>query len=204
MTVQNGLGNDDVIANVVPRSRIAVGMTNYPSDLVSPGHVATHGKGEISLWTASGADEPRLHYLVAALDAAGLACRADPAVRAAIWEKVAFNAAFNALAAITRLTVGGIADAPGGRDFVARVAAETAAVARAAGHGVDEDSLAHTIDMAFASHRGHKPSMLQDILAGRATEIATINEAVVREGKRLGQPTPLNDTLSRIVRLIGG
>jgi 2-dehydropantoate 2-reductase len=80
--------------------------------------------------------------------------------------------------------------------------AETVAVAAAAGIPLDEAEIVATVDRALHEHANHKASMLQDIEAGRATEIEFIKGAVGREGERLGVPTPVTNTLSDLVRLI--
>jgi 2-dehydropantoate 2-reductase len=201
MTVQNGIGNDDAIAAHIGRERLAIGMTNYSADLLGPGQVATQGSGEIRMWAA---EQPsrRIDEIATCLNDAGLICRADPDVRTAIWEKVTFNAAMNAVTAITRLPVGGLAEDPDARNLLARIVEEGSAVAHAAGHAIDPAHVWAVIDIAFTAHRQHKPSMLQDVLAGRPTEIDAINGAIVLQGRARGVPTPYNDALSSLVRVI--
>lgn len=201
LTVQNGIGNDDAIAAHLGRERLAVGMTNYSADLVGLGRVATQGFGEIRVWAAD-QPSPRVCEIATCLNDAGLVCRVDPDVRTAIWEKVTFNAAMNAVAAITRLPVEGLADDADARNLLGRIVEEASAVARAAGHAVDPAHVWAVIDAAFAAHRQHKPSMLQDILAGRPTEIDAINGAIVRQGRAYGISAPYNDAVASLVRLI--
>lgn len=202
LTVQNGLGNAERIAAALPGIRVLVGVTNWPSDLHGPGHVSSHGHGSVRIWTADGQADPVVRQVSDALSSAGLNCEADPAVGVAIWEKVAFNAGFNSVCAATRLAVGGIADSPDGRALVLAVAMETLAVARARGVAVDDARVRAMAEGAFTGHRGHKPSMLQDVLAGRQTEIDSINGAVVEAGEASGVPTPVTRVLRDIVRLI--
>jgi 2-dehydropantoate 2-reductase len=201
LTVQNGIGNDETIAAHLGRERLAVGMTNYSADLVDVGQVTTHGFGEIRIWSAEQAS-PRVAEIATCFNDAGLACRADPDVRIAIWEKVAFNAAMNAVAAITRLPVGGLADDAHARHLLRRIVEEASAVAHAAGHAIEAAHVWAVIEAALAAHRQHKPSMLQDILAGRLTEIDAINGAIVRQGEARGVATPYNDALASLVRII--
>ncbi|HLZ03412.1 MAG TPA: 2-dehydropantoate 2-reductase [Bradyrhizobium sp.] len=201
LTVQNGIGNDDAIAAHVGRERLVVGMTNYSADLVGLGQVTTQGFGEIRIWAAE-QPGPRVSEIATCLNDAGLVCRADPNVWTAIWEKVTFNAAMNAVAAITRLPVGGFAENPDARHLLGRIVEEGSAVALAAGHAIDPANVWAVIDAAFAAHRRHKPSMLQDILAGRLTEIDAINGAIVLQGRARGVPTPYNDALASLVRII--
>jgi 2-dehydropantoate 2-reductase len=203
LTVQNGLGNEAAIRAAAPHARVATGMTSWPADLAGPGQVASHGHGSVRIWSAEAEPDTAMRRIADVLSAAGLDCIADPQVPVAIWEKVAFNAAMNSVAAVTRLPVGPIADHPAGRALVFAIVAETLAVARALGLAVEDDRVRRTLDMAFADHRGHQPSMLQDVLAGRPTEIETINGAIVAHATELGLDTPVTRTLRDLVRLVG-
>jgi 2-dehydropantoate 2-reductase len=202
LTVQNGLGNAASIRRAVPHAKVAVGMTGLPADLTSPGHVASHGHGGVRFWSEDGAPDPALSRIEAVLREAGLGAVADPAVEVAIWEKVAFNAALNSACAVTQLPVGVVGDHEAGHALAAAVVAETMDVACARGLAVDAARVAGMVATAFAEHRGHKPSMLQDVLAGRPTEIETINGAIVAAGEELGIATPVTRTLRDLVRLI--
>jgi 2-dehydropantoate 2-reductase len=202
LTLQNGLGNVEVIARRVPRDRILFGMTNYPADLKAPGHVASHGGGEVRLWSAAGRPDERLEAVRGQLEAAGFVCIADPMVEIAVWEKVAFNAALNAMAAVTRLAVGAMGDRAAGRRLAQTVVTEALAVARARGVAVDEHRVEAAVSHAFSTHRAHLPSMLQDVLAGRPTEIETINGAVIAAARELGMAAPATETLLELIRMI--
>jgi len=105
LSLQNGLGNVEAIGAFVPKERTLIGVTTWPADLVGPGHVHSHGQGAIRLMSADGVQRPAVAEVVAALSAAGLRCEADATVWAAIWEKVAFNAALNSLCAVTGCSV---------------------------------------------------------------------------------------------------
>ncbi len=201
LTFQNGLGNAAILARHADPDRIVVGMTNWAADSVGPAHVRSVGEGEIRIWHMSGRDEAAVRAIADLLDRAALHGTADPNVEAAIWEKVAFNAAMNSVAAMTGLTVGEIGDDTNGRSLAGMVASEVVGVARAKGLGADPQKVAAMLEHAFQSHRSHRPSMLQDILAGRVTEIEAINGAVVTEAALLGQRVPATETLLKLVRL---
>ncbi len=202
LTVQNGLGNAETIRQAVPQARVAIGMTSWPADLQAPGEVASHGNGGVRLWSHDGQPDPALERIAAVLTQAGLHAVADPSVEVAIWEKVAFNAGMNTVSAVTRLPVGPMADHPAGPALARSIAAEALAVARARGLAVDAARVERLITMAFAEQRAHTPSMLQDVLAGRPTEIETINGAIIAHAEALGIATPVTRTLCDLVRLI--
>jgi 2-dehydropantoate 2-reductase len=201
LTLQNGLGNPETIAAVVPQARIAIGMTDLPADLAGPTHVRSHGSGTIRLWSMDDRPSERLDAIAALFDAAGLRCTAGPGIATDIWEKAAFNAALNALAAISCRPVGGLDNAPG-RAIVSAVIDEAVAAAAASLVTVERTRILAKIAFALAHHRDHQPSMLQDVLAGRPTEIEFINGAIVRAAERAGLAAAVNQTLLRLVRLL--
>ncbi|KVC63754.1 2-dehydropantoate 2-reductase [Burkholderia ubonensis] len=202
LTLQNGLGNVETLRAFVPPERILVGVTTWPADVVGPGHVRSHGAGAIRMMTADGAPRPIASAAAAALTRAGLACELDADVWAAIWEKVAFNAALNTLCAVTGCTVDQLGACDDGPRVALAIVAETAAVARAKGIAVDPERIADKVRHAIDAHRGHRPSMLQDVLAGRRTEIDAINGAVVAAAREAGVAVPHTETLLGLVRLI--
>ena len=202
LTLQNGLGHVEVIRRYVgDDTRIVVGTTTLPADLVGPGRVRTHGGGQSKIMTVAGGAGERLRAIAAAFSACGLDTQVSDDVFASIWEKLAFNCAMNALAAVSGCTVGQMGRAPEGRVIADRVVNEVIAVARRKGIPADLARVRAVIAMAFREHTDHKPSMLQDLLAGRPTEIDAINGAVVREAAALGMDVPTTATLCDLVRL---
>jgi 2-dehydropantoate 2-reductase len=205
LTLQNGLGNVEAISAFVPRARILVGVATIPADFLGSAHVASHGGGQIRMNHADPAaqtDHPghrpfndccMLCQVADLFNRAGLRTTADPAVWAAIWEKVAFNAAFNALCAITGCTVEQIGSVPSGPTTALAVVAEVIAVAHACGVPANLD---RTQTMIL------QPSMLQDINAHRRTEIDSINGAVVRAAAKHNIPVPNAALLATLVSLI--
>jgi 2-dehydropantoate 2-reductase len=202
LSLQNGLGNVEKINAFVPIERLWVGVTTWPADLVGPGHVHSRGAGVVRLMSADMQNWPFLVDLVHALSAAGLQARADAAVWGAIWEKVAFNAAMNSICSVASCTVGQLGDHPEGRVLAHAVVDEVLAVAQAQGIEVNETEVRASVNHALDHHRDHKPSMLQDLLAGRPTEMDAINAAVLRYARLLKVATPLTQTLCTLVRLI--
>lgn len=201
LTLQNGLGNVEKVAEFVPLSQVAVGVTTVPADMVGPGHVHSHGEGHIRMMMATGQQSDRLVSLAQALTGAGLSSTVDPTVQAAVWQKVAFNAALNTVCAVGDCTVGQVGKTAGARSLAHRIAAEVLTVATARGLQIDEAGLHATLDHALDHHLHHKPSMLQDLLAGRPTEIDAINGEVLRVARELGVSAPCTEALDALVRL---
>ncbi|NKJ44772.1 2-dehydropantoate 2-reductase [Novosphingobium sp. SG720] len=200
LTLQNGLGNTDAIATVFPRDRIVWGVTDFPADLHGANAVASHGQGHVWLAGLTQAADDRARAVASALDQAGLNARFDPAVEAMVWDKVAFNSALNALCTLGQVPVGRLDCAPA-RRIVGLIVDEIDAVAQAEGIAFDRARTMAKVDFALANHGGHKPSMLQDRLAGRRTEIESINGAILAIAARHAVATPTLQTITDLVRL---
>lgn len=201
LSLQNGLGNVEKIAGFVPPERVLIGVTTWPADMVGPGHVQSHGKGVVRLMAADGIERPFVSQVAEVLTKAGLDCTSDRTVWAAIWEKVAFNAALNSICAVSGCTVDELGKVPDGSRLANDVVTEVLSVAMRMGIDVDPVKCWGNVANAIARHRGHKPSMLQDVLAGRHTEVESINGAVVALAAPLNIKLPVTETLLALVRL---
>jgi 2-dehydropantoate 2-reductase len=200
-SVQNGVGNEEAIAEHV--ERVIRGTTFPAGKIVEPGHVQWDVKGE----TTIGPFEPRpapmeaVERLAEACTRAGMPTKAVDDARGPQWQKLIFNAATNPIGALTRLTHGRVCEEPALRAVVTALVDEGKAVAAAQGIELDEDP-ERLID--YAARRevayDHKASMLQDVEAGRETEIDFLNGGIVRFGREHGVPTPLNEAVTALVK----
>ena len=198
-SVQNGLGNEEIIAEHV---RHVIRGTTFPAGhLVAPGHVAYDiaGKTWIGPFEPSGTPMIQVAALADLLNHAGLATIALEDARGAQWSKLIFNAATNPVGALTGLDHGAAAMfAPTGALFDALVD-EGLAVAKALGITLHDDPK-QMIRFAANAPGKHKASMLQDAEARRPTEVDFMNGAIVRMGEQAGVATPLNRALWALVK----
>ncbi len=201
LSLQNGLGNADKIAKFHDPARIAVGTTLVPADLKGPRHVASHGPSSSRLMDAATQNPPWVTQLGELFNNAGLSTTLDPNIHSVIWSKVAFNAALNAICAVTGATPGSIGDVEASVKLANSVVTETVNIAMAKGISVEHEHIWENVTMAMREHRYHKPSMLQDIEQGRATEIDAINGAIVAAGEALNIDAPANKILYQLVKL---
>jgi len=198
-SVQNGIGNEEVIAEYVPR--VMRGVTLPAARIEAPGVIHMAGAG--TTWI--GPFEPRpalageVERLGRLLNASGMETRAVADARPAQWTKLLFNCATNPLCALTGLTHGQLCDLPATRRLVGEVLREGRAVAAALGI-VLEDDPEELVDTLGRANYDHKPSMLQDVLARRPTEIGTLNEGLVAQARRCGVPTPVNQAVVELIR----
>jgi 2-dehydropantoate 2-reductase len=200
-SVQNGVGNEEVVAAHVPR--VIRGTTFPAGKLLEPGHVQWDVKGD----TTFGPFEPQpaaadeIARLADACTRAGMPTTAVADARPAQWRKVIFNASTNPVGALTGLTHGRVVERPDLRALVSALVNEGKAVAAAQGIVLDADPEA-LIDHAAKPEvaYGHKASMLQDVEARRATEVDFLNGGIARFGREHGVPTPLNDSITALIK----
>jgi len=201
LTLQNGLGNPEIIAETFPADHVLKGVAALPADLEGATGVVSHGNGHVELGAMTPAGLDAARSAAALLARARFDARYNETIDVAIWEKVAFNAALNALAAVSGRANAGMDNAPGRRIGSALVD-EVVATAQACGVTVDPARIAGAIDFALVEHGAHKASMLQDRLAGRASEIETINGAIVARARAAGIAVPYNEVMTDLVRLL--
>ena len=200
-TVQNGLGNEEAIANHV--DRVIRGTTFPAGKLLGPGHVQWDVRGD----TTFGPFDPKpaaaeeIERLAEACTRAGMPTKAVADARGPQWRKVIFNAATNPIGALTGLTHGRVCDDPALRRLVSSLVDEGKAVASAQGIELDADP-EELIDHAAKPEVAydHKASMLQDVEARRPTEIDYLNGGIVRFGEEHGVRTPLNRAIWALVK----
>lgn len=203
VTLQNGIGNVDIIREYVPEDQIVYGLSTLTSDVKAPGHIemTTLNKVGTSMWSLNGVVTPKLEELVELMNQVNLNADIASDVNERIWRKLMVNACENTLCAILKVNVTDLmVNTPESYEIAKQVIFEVADVARAKGMPISrEEALNHVMKVTYAVP-GHVPSMVFDILNKKKTEIGCINEAIVNEGKRLGIPTPTVETIARLIR----
>jgi len=203
LSVQNGLGNLEVIAGAVGPERVVGGITAHSGMPVSMNEVRyVGGLGPLLvIGPYDGVVRPGFERMVATFQGAGLDVHTTADINSVIWKKLIANVSTNVVAALTGLTGGTAVDHQASVKIIEALSRELAQVARAKGIDFPElaDPLAFSLK-AFASTKDNKVSMLQDVEAGRPTEIGNLNEVIVAEGKRFNIPTPYNEAVSWLTR----
>ncbi|HLZ29059.1 MAG TPA: 2-dehydropantoate 2-reductase [Chloroflexota bacterium] len=200
VTLQNGLGNLEIMADALGSERVLLGMTYAGAVLVGPGHVRHTAIGKSFLGEPSGQHSDRAAYLARTLSEAGMPTEATDRLWEMVWGKLVINAAMNATCGLTGASGEAALRSEAACTLVGLVAEETAAVAAALGISLPYPDAAARVRQHCRDVGPSKPSMLQDMERGRPTEIDAINGAIVREGVRLGVPTPLNQALLLLVK----
>jgi len=197
LTLQNGLGNHERIARVVPEARVLAGTTTTGATLLGEGHVREAGRGFAQIGSPSGA-EHRARDAVALLTRGRIDCERSAAIEEALWAKAIVNAAINPLTALTGLRNGIVVETPELLELLRAVAGEAANVARHCGVFVRDD-IAGPVEAICRQTAQNRSSMLQDVSAGRRTEIDFINGEIARRAEERGLPAPLCRALTALV-----
>jgi 2-dehydropantoate 2-reductase len=202
LTLQNGLGNAERVAGHVPADRLFYGCTMMPGRFIAPGHVATQGNGSASFKAYVSEGEPFAREI--AIDGDSFSLSLSDRTDQIIWEKAAFNCAMNTCAALTGARVGDFEAHADIHDLLHAIAAEVIAVAHTQNVPASLETVHGQIAHALAEHTEHKPSMLQDLEAGRPTEIGSLSVVVAEKARTLGVAAPLNTALAALVGLKSG
>lgn len=200
LTVQNGLGNAETIADFVPSERVVVGTTAHGASIPDPGHVVHAGTGETVVGRYFAANDDEVETIAEALTSAGIQTSVTDRPRDAIWEKVIVNTGINAATALARVPNGALVKYPPGERLLERAIEEGVAIARAEGQLIPDDVVARAESVARRT-APNRSSMRQDVEAGSRTEIEALNGAIVSLGTDHGIETPVNRTLADLIRL---
>jgi 2-dehydropantoate 2-reductase len=200
VSLQNGVDN-------VERIREAAGLEAIPAvvyvgaTMTGPGRVQHNGRGDLIVgdpWGAYG-DKVRVAEL---FTGAGVPCVVSDNIQGELWTKLVMNCAFNAVSALGRAQYGRIVQDPLAREILRLIVEETVAVASASGVRFPEKDLVGSVFKLGAAMSEATSSTAQDIARGKSTEIDSLNGYVVRRGAELGVPTPVNQSLHALVKLL--
>lgn len=199
-TLQNGIGNRELLARTLGEARVGQGVTALGATLLGPGRVRHAGMGYTTFGLTP--DTRSAARLAKLFTRCGLPAALSAEIESLVWGKLLVNVGINALSALLRVPNVALAETPEARALLAAAVGEAAAVAAARGVALPHaDPVERVLEVARATG-ANRSSMLQDTLRGAATEIGAINGAVVREGARLGVPTPLNAALTALVEAL--
>ena len=203
LTVQNGLGNVDAMASVAGRERVLAGVTSNGTILLGPGSIRHSWMGDTTIGELDGRVTERLERVAEVFRQSGIKVAVSRSVDQLLWTKLMVNCAMSPLAALLRLRNGQLIECPQSREVLRAVIGEVLAVAAARGLALPPYSEAvEKVETNCRNNATNKMSMLQDVERGVPTEIDYINGAVVKEGEAAGVPTPVNWTLTRLVKAL--
>ncbi len=201
LTIQNGLGSADKVAEVVGAKRIVMGVVGgFGASMKGPGHAHHNGMEFLRLGEMAGGMTPRLEAVKKAWEQGGFKVLTFDDIHKMVWEKLICNCTFSGPCALTGLRVGEVMANPSAWSIAAACANEAFLVARARGIKLDFDDPVRYVRAFGEKIPGARPSMLLDHLASRPAEIDNINGAIPREGARLGIATPVNSLVVALLK----
>lgn len=207
ITFQNGVGNVDVLEEFFPRDNIGFGVVRVAAMLKDPGEIINgivHEPPVIDIHFGSAFHSTKhaekYKILEEAFVKGGLGCEYTENTEKEIWIKMFSNVLFNMPCGICRIPMGPMISHPKGDELLKHLGHEVVDVANAKGLDLDFDSLWAFFDIFRKSK--HYPSAAQDVMKKRSTEVELLNGAVVREGRKYGVPTPYNDAVYLMSKVI--
>jgi len=203
LSLQNGIENEGLLAAALRLPALLGGLTHIGAELVEPGVVRHESGGRIIFGERDGRRSDRVERLAVFLAGARVAHHVSRHIAVMLWDKLAWNAAFNATTAITRCTVGALLDRPDGRALVRAAMQEVVAVANASDVALDAARVDPEIERSAAELGQLRTSMLQDRARGRRLEYDALNGAVLRAAARAGVPAPVNRVLYGLLAALG-
>jgi 2-dehydropantoate 2-reductase len=202
LSLQNGMGHEDILAEVVGRHKVLAGKTYVGGVMLAPGHIIAGTRGKDTyIGELDGSITPRVQAIAEVFNRAGLNTFVSANIVGTMWDKLLVNVATGALSGITGLTYGDLYAVPEVKATALAAVNEAIAVACASGVTLSFESAAQAWDKAAEGLPPEfKASMLQSLEKGSRTEIDFINGAVVRAGKKNGVPTPVNEALVACIK----
>ena len=201
LTIQNGLGSADKVAEIVGSKRIMMGVVGgFGASMKGPGHAHHNGMEFLRLGEMDGGMTPRLETVKQAWEAGGFKVLTFDDIHKMVWEKLICNCTYSGPCALTGLTVGQVQASPSAWSIAAACATEAYMVASARGIKLDFDDPVRYVRDFGQKIPGARPSMLLDHLASRPAEVDNINGAIPREGAKLGIATPVSSLVVALLK----
>ncbi len=197
LTLQNGLGNDTILAGTLGLPRVARGVTTLGATLLAPGLVCLGGEGPVSLESHT-----RLSPLEKMIHRAGFVVNVVDNVQSLVWGKLVVSSAINPLTALLRVNNGKLLEHPPARALMGELARETATVAKELGVALPFLNPERAAEEVARRTAENQSSMLQDILRGAPTEIDAINGEVIHLAEEKNLQIPVNRTVWSLVKVI--
>jgi len=200
VTLQNGIGNFEILTGCFPSQPVLAGTTAHGATLLEAGHVRHAGCGETAISALRPQDRVRAIELCGVFEMAGINTRIVDDVQTLLWAKLLVNIGINPLAAVLEINNGRLLDFKNVRSIMRAVVREAVAVAALKDIFFNLEEQISRVENICRATQNNICSMLQDLRAGRRTEIDYINGAVVREARALRVPVPVNAMLTDLVK----
>jgi 2-dehydropantoate 2-reductase len=202
LSFQNGVDNEDKIADAIGKGHVLAGAISIESFVAEPGLIKqTMGSVMMAMGEMGREVTPRARKIRTAFVNAGLKCELSDGIQEILWNKLLFICATGGVCSVTRASLGEVLGFEETRELYIAVMKEVEAVARAKGIDLAQDLVSRTLAQADGMNKSTKPSMLRDLERGKRLEIDALNGAVSRFGSQLSVPTAANDFIHATLKL---
>ncbi|MCX5706440.1 MAG: 2-dehydropantoate 2-reductase [Candidatus Omnitrophica bacterium] len=200
LTLQNGIGNIEIISEVIGQDRVIGGVTNEIG--IDTGSIRHAGRGETVIGRIDGKIPVELRSIREIFNKACLEARISRDIKGLLWSKLIINVGINALTLITRLKNGKLLEFEGTRKILREAVTEATKIAKRKRIKLAYDDPLAKVEAVCEATADNISSMLQDALRKKRTEIDFINGVIVRQGQELGIPVSANQMLVDLVKTI--
>ncbi|MDD5130615.1 MAG: 2-dehydropantoate 2-reductase [Candidatus Omnitrophica bacterium] len=202
LTLQNGIGNVEIISEIAGEERVIAGVTSEGATLIDTGKIRHAGRGETIIGAIDGKTPVQMRAIREVFNKVGFDCKMSRDIKSLLWSKLIINVGINALSAITRLSNGRLIEHEGTRRILRSAVTEAARIAKRKRIKLIFDDPLAKVEAVCEGTQNNLSSMLQDILRKKRTEIDFINGVIVRLGQELGIDVPTNKFLLDLVKTI--
>lgn len=202
LSLQNGIDNLEKLMDRYSRDQILGGTAFIEASIASPGVIAQTGKpGRVTFGELSGEATERLQKVLEAFKSSNVDAEISPNIVQVLWSKFLFICGVHGVCTVSRSSLGMALSYPDTRELLKGVMGEVQALARANGIELPGNVVEEALELAESYNKKFKPSMLRDLEWRKALEIEALNGMVVKLGRELGVPTPLNQAISACLKL---
>ncbi len=200
LTLQNGIGNLEIISELIGEERVIAGVTNEGATLIDIGKIRHAGRGETIIGAINGKTPVQMRAIREIFNQVGLECKMSRDIKSLLWSKLIINVGINALSAITRLPNGKLIEFEGTKRILRDAVTEAARIAKRKRIKLIFDDPLAKVEAVCEGTQGNLSSMLQDVLRKKRTEVDFINGVIVRLGQELGIDVPTNKFLLDLIK----
>jgi len=202
LTLQNGIGNTEIIGEEFGNETVVGGVTNQGATLLDIGKIRHAGRGETVIGRIDGKIPVQMRAIREVFNKAGIQARISRDIKGLLWSKLIINVGINALTAITRLNNGRLTEFEGTRRILMSAVTEATRIAKRKRIKLIYDDPLAKVEAVCEATATNVSSMLQDVIKKKRTEIDFINGVIVRQAQELGIPSPVNSLLVDLVKTI--
>ncbi|MHB8154739.1 MAG: ketopantoate reductase family protein [Candidatus Omnitrophota bacterium] len=202
LTLQNGIGNVEIISELAGEERVIAGVTNEGATLIDIGKIRHAGRGETIIGAIDGKTPVAMRAIREVFNQVGFECKMSRDIKSLLWSKLIINVGINALSAITRLPNGKLIEYEGTKRILRDAVTEAARIAKRKRIKLIFDDPLAKVEAVCEGTQGNFSSMLQDVLRKKRTEVDFINGVIVRLACELGIEVPTNRFLLDLVKTI--